>query len=142
MQLQNNVEQNSAYRPEFNLLPGAKKAFSHPSRKHWNLFRYTADFSTTAPAMDAGPSIITTYCPVMRLDISQQPVWRWDARLGEVVPPPWFLLLLYPSFTYVRLAVALELIVGVESIPRVHCGEEVVVDIRLHGSLDVGQGKG
>lgn len=100
--------------------------------------------------MDAGPSIITTlpvvcwdlYCPVMRLDISQQPVGRWDARLGEVVPPPWFLLPLYPSFTYVCLAVALELIVGVESIPRVHCGEEVVIDIRLHGNLDVGQGKG
>lgn len=74
----------------------------------------------------------------MHLDILQQPVWRRDARLGEVVPPPWFLLPLYPSFTYV--AVALKLIVGVKSIPCVQCGEEMVVDIRLHRNLDEGKG--
>lgn len=75
-------------------------------------------------------------CPVMPLEISQQPVGRRDARLGEVVPPPRFLLALYPSCAHDWFTVALKLIVGVEAIPRVYCGKEVVVDVRLQGDLD------
>lgn len=72
----------------------------------------------------------------MCLDTSQQPVWRCDARLGEVVPPPRFLLPLYPSLPGIDFPVALKLVVGVESIPWVNHGEEVVVNIRLHRNLD------
>lgn len=57
------------------------------------------------------------HCPVMCLDISQQPVRGRDARLGEVVPPPWLLLALHLSFACTWIVVALKLIVGVESIP-------------------------
>lgn len=135
-----------------------KRAYSHPSREHWNLSRCYwfqcrssghVDDSDTQQwvGLDVQPSITSLpvvcwdcYCPANRLDISQQPVWRWDARLGEVVPPPWFLLPLYPPLTYDWLAVALKLIVGVESIPCVDCGEEVVVDIGLHRNLDAGKG--
>lgn len=154
------IVQNSVYNPELHLMPGGgkKKAYSHPSREHWNLSRChrfqcrssgLVDDSDTQQwvGLDVQPSITSLpvvcwdfCCPAKRLDISQQPVWRWDARLGEVVPPPWFLLPLYPPLTHDWLAVALKLIVGVESIPCVDCGEEVVVDVGLHRNLDAGKG--
>jgi len=77
--------------------------------------------------------------PVVSSDAPQQPVWRWDAGLGEVGPPPRFLLALHPSLADVPLAVALEVVVRVEPIPRVHRGEEVVVDVRLDGNLGGGE---
>lgn len=70
----------------------------------------------------------------MRLDISQQPVWRRDTRLGKVVPPPGFLLPLDSSGIWIT--VPLKLVVGVKSLPRVHRGEKVIVYIGLHGNLD------
>lgn len=68
------------------------------------------------------------------LDSPQQPVWRGDPRLGKVVPPPGFLLPLHPSC--ISIAVPLKLVVGVESLPRLHSGEKVVVDVGFHGHLD------
>lgn len=148
MQPQRSVHQNSARMTEINLLRSAKKKLFHIL---WGsteiLLGCTAEIYTTAPAVDVVPSIITTpsavswdlYCLVMHLDISQQPVRWWDARLGEVVPPPWLLLALYISIGCMWIVVALELIVGVKSIPRVHRGEEVVVDVGLHRDLGEGE---
>lgn len=76
------------------------------------------------------------YCPQMCLDSSQQPIWRRDARLREVVPPPRFLLTLYPSLSYNWFTVAFKLVVGVKTIPSVYCWEEVVVEIRLYRNLN------
>lgn len=71
------------------------------------------------------------------LYIFQQPVWRWHARLGEVVPPPRLLLPLYSFLGDNWLAMALELVIGVKSIPAVCHGEEVVIYVWLHGKLFV-----
>lgn len=116
------------------MLLGAKKkkAYSRSSRTFWNsvFVNFWVYFQITLlPGVCREP-----HCPIMCLDSSQQPVWRWDTRLGKVVPPPRFLLPL--CFCRIWITVTLKLVVGVKSLPRVHRREEVIVYIGLYGNLD------
>lgn len=109
-----------------------KKTYSRSSRTFWSsvFVNFWVYFQMALlPGVCREPE-----CPVMHLGSSQQPVWRWDTRLGKVVPPPRFLLPLYTSRIWI--IVTLKLVVGVKSVPRVHRGEEVIVDIGLYGNLD------
>lgn len=132
MYLQGNVDLNSDYRHMIECVAWRKKK----QKKHIHLLQEHSETLclvyfqiTLLPVVCQEP-----HCPVMHLDSSQQPVWRWDTRLGKVVPPPRFLLPLYSSRIWIT--VMPKLVVGVKCLPCAHVGEEVIVYIGLHGNLD------